>query len=380
MTTRIALLGSTGSIGCQTLDVIEQHPDAFDVVVIAAGRNLDLLRDQVRRHRPQLVVAGIDEAQFEGIDALPTPEGLVDAATHPDVDLVVFATSGHDAIPATIAAIQHGKQVAIANKEAIVCAGELIMPLAREHGVEIRPVDSEHSAIWQALASGSTASLQKINLTASGGPFRSTPAAELASVTPEQALKHPNWSMGGKITIDSATLANKGLEVIEAHHLFNAPFDVIEVVVHPEQIIHSLVEFIDGNTIAQLSYPDMRLPIQNALTWPDRLPASARPLDLVSIGRLTFETPDTERFPALRLAREAGEAGKTYPTAYSAADDVAVEAFARGAIGFTAIPDIIDGVLQGHDPTAVVSVDDVHHADVWARREARRLVSEHVSR
>lgn len=354
--------------------MIERHPDEFTVVTIAAGRNLDLLREQVRRHRPKLVVSASEEARFEGVEALPTPEGLEAAATHPEVDLVLFATSGHDAIPATMAAIAGGKEIALANKEAIVCAGDLIMPLAREHGVTIRPVDSEHSAIWQALASGPPNAARRIILTASGGPFRTTPADALARVTYEQALKHPNWSMGDKLTIDSATLANKGLELIEAHHLFNLSIDRIDVVVHPESIIHSLVEFQDGNTIAQLSNPDMRLPIQYALTWPGRLPFPARPLDLPALVSMHFEAPDLERFPALRLAREVGEAGGTFPTVYSAADEAAVHAFAEGKIDFLGIPRVIRDVLERHKPRAVRSLDDVLEADAWARTEAASLL------
>lgn len=375
MVTRIALLGSTGSIGRQTLDVIERHPDAFEVVALAAGKNLDLLGEQVRRHRPKLVVSSAEPGSFDGAETLPTPQGLEAAATRSDVDLVVFATSGHDAIQATMAAIEAGKQIALANKEAIVCAGDLIMPLARAHGVTIRPIDSEHSAIWQALASGPPSSINRIILTASGGPFRTTPADELTRVSYEQALKHPNWSMGAKITIDSATLANKGLEVIEAHHLFDTPIDRIDVVVHPEQIIHSLVEYEDGNTIAQLSNPDMRLPIQYALTWPGRLPFPAKPLDLPAIAGLSFEPPDVERFPALRLARESGAAGRTYPTVYSAADEVAVEAFASGRIGFIDIPAVIEATLDAHHATKVTSLQDVLDADAWARREAAARVT-----
>lgn len=375
MVTRIALLGSTGSIGRQTLDVVEQHPDAFQIVALAAGRNIDEFRRQVRRHQPALVVTGSSETSIEGVETLPTPEGLIAAATHPNVDLVVFATSGHQAIPATIEAIKHGKQIAIANKEAIVCAGDIIMPLAKKHGVTIRPIDSEHSAIWQSLMSGPADALTRITLTASGGPFRTTPAAELSRVTYEQALKHPNWSMGSKITIDSATLVNKGLELIEAHHLFNVALNQIDVVVHPEQIIHSLIEFNDGNTLAQLSFPDMRLPIQYALTYPGRLPNNARTLDLVSIGSFSFEAPDTRRFPALRLAREAGEAGDSYPTVYSAVDEVAVEAFANGHLTFQGIARLIETVMDRHDAQQVKSLDDVLHADSWARSEASTLIS-----
>ena len=377
MVTNIAILGSTGSIGTQTLDVIAQHPEQFRIVALAAGSNHDLLRDQIERFRPELVVANTTERQIAGVETLPSPDGLVAAAIHPDVDLVVFATSGHDAIPATLEAIKHEKQVALANKEAIVCAGELILPLARNTGVTVRPIDSEHSAIWQALlASGSSDSLSRITLTASGGPFRTTPAAQLATVTYDQALKHPNWSMGSKITVDSATLVNKGLELIEAHLLFNLPLDQIDIVVHPEQIIHSLVEFVDGNSIAQLSYPDMRLPIQYALSFPDRIPAVCRPLDLAAIGSLSFEAPDLERFPALRLAREAGEGGATYPTVYSAVDEIAVDAFSRGQIRFTAISRLIETVMSRHTPTKVTDLAVVLEADKWARREATQLLRE----
>src|SRR5690606_22695284 len=269
--TRIAVLGSTGSIGTQTLDVVRQNRERFTVVGLAAGRRSEVLEEQVRECDPSTIVSG-GKTGLAGKKALPSPEGLVDLATHPDVDIVVVATSGHDAIPATIAALEAGKVVALANKEAIVCAGELIMPLATL-GKTLRPVDSEHSAIWQSLQSGRKTDLRRIILTASGGPFRSWSADQLAGVTVEQALKHPNWDMGGKITIDSASLMNKGLELIEARWLFNVPYDRIEIVVHPEQFIHSMVEFNDRSTIAQLSPPDMKLPIQYALTWPEHAPS-----------------------------------------------------------------------------------------------------------
>lgn len=380
MVTRIALLGSTGSVGRQALEVIEQHPDRFEVVAIAAGRNLDLLREQVRKHRPRLVVVQSPEMSIEGIETLPSPEGLIAAATHPNVDLVVFATSGHEAIPATIEAIKRNKKIALANKEAIVCAGELIMPLARDHNVMIRPVDSEHSAIWQSMGSGNQGDVQRLVITASGGPFRTTPAHELARVSVDQALDHPTWSMGGKITLDSATLVNKGLELIEAHWLFDIPFEHIDVVVHPESIVHSLVEFADGSTIAQLSYPDMRVPIQYALTWPDHLQNSCRKLDLASVGSLTFEQPDTKRFPALRLAREAGEAGLTFPTVYSAADEVAVQAFVDGKLTFPGISRLIETVLARHDGLKVDNLEAVLTADAWARKVASALITDIADR
>jgi 1-deoxy-D-xylulose-5-phosphate reductoisomerase len=376
--TRIAVLGSTGSIGTQTLDVIRQNRERFSIVGLAAGRRSELLEEQVREFQPAVVVSG-GKREIAGKTALPSPEGLVDLATHPDVDIVVVATSGHDAIPATIAALQAGKVVALANKEAIVCAGELIMPLATL-GNTLRPVDSEHSAIWQSLQSGNETDVRRIILTASGGPFRSWSAEQLAAVTVQQALKHPNWDMGGKITIDSASLMNKGLELIEARSLFDVGYDRIEIVVHPEQYIHSMVEFNDRSTIAQLSPPDMKLPIQYALTWPEHASSGFTPLDVSIPFSMSFEPPDTDRFPALRLAREAGEAGQTYPTVLSAVDEAAVEAFRQERIGFTAIPVLIDEVMQRHRAEAVTSLDVVLQADGWAREEARRVLTEWESR
>ena len=368
--TGIALLGSTGSIGQQTLDVIATMPDRFRVVTIAAGLREKELAQQVEQFAPKLVVSGKDSPS----GLRPGPDQLVEAALHPEVDLVVVATSGHDAIPAVIAAIEAGKQVALANKEAIVCAGEIIMPLVRKHNQIIRPIDSEHSAIWQSLQSGRPDDLRRIILTASGGPFRTWAKEDLSTVTVEQALKHPNWSMGGKITIDSATLMNKGLELIEAHWLFNTPYEAIDVVVHPEQYIHSMVEFNDRSTIAQLSPPDMKLPIQYALTWPEHAPSDFAPLDFMTISTMSFELPDTDRFPALRLAREAGMAGDTYPTVLSAADEVAVEAFRERRIGFTDIPVVIEQTLEQHTPMPVRDLDAVLEADAWARSEAARQV------
>jgi len=370
----IALLGSTGSIGQQTLDVVRALGDRFRVVTMAAGRRSEVLARQVQEFDPALVVSGGD-LEIAGRKALPSPAGLIDAATHPDVKIVVVATSGHDAIPAVFAALEAGKTIALANKETIVCAGELIMPLAQRLGQTIRPVDSEHSAIWQSLQSGQRADLRRIILTASGGPFRETARAALEQVTVDQALKHPNWDMGGKITIDSATLMNKGLELIEARWLFDTPYEQIDIVVHPEQIIHSMVEFNDRSTIAQLSPPDMRLPIQYALTWPEHAPSSFAPLDFTRYPRLTFEQPDLDRFPALRIAREAGMAGRTYPTVLSAADEIAVEAFRKGHIGFTDIPALIECVLDRHEAQDVSDLDVILEADQWARDEATRLTA-----
>jgi 1-deoxy-D-xylulose-5-phosphate reductoisomerase len=298
----------------------------------------------------------------------------VAAATHPDVDIVVAATSGHEAIRATWAAIEAGKVIALANKETIVCAGDLIMPLAQRHGAHIRPVDSEHSAIWQCLQTGHPEDLARLILTASGGPFLHTPRRDLASVTIEDALAHPNWSMGSKITIDSATMMNKGLEIIEAHHLFDVSYARIEVVIHREQIIHSMVEWNDRSTIAQLSFPDMRLPIQYALTYPERVGGPPAPIDFTRARHMTFEQVDPAQFPALSQAREAGARGKTYPTVLSAADEVAVDAFLQGRIAFVDIPSVVESVLAAHESVPVADLDVIDEADQWARDRAREVV------
>lgn len=369
----IALLGSTGSIGRQTLEVIARHPDRFRIVALAARSQIALLEEQATRYRPEIVVA--DGAPvIAGKSALPTPEGLIDAVLHPDVDIVVAATSGHDGIRATFAAIKAGKTIALSNKETIVCAGELVMAAARRHGAQIRPVDHEHSAIWQCLDGARPEEVSRLIITATGGPFRTTPASDFASVTPDQALAHPTWRMGPKITIDSATLMNKGLEVLEARWLFDVPFSRIDVAVHPEAVIHSMVEFRDASIMAQLGVADMRLAIQHALTYPERAESLAQRLDVVRMGPLTFAPPDLERFPALGLARQAGERGQTYPTVLSAADEVLVNAFLQGRIRFTDIPLIVDMVLQRHDPQPVTELEVVFAADRWARDETVRIL------
>ena len=378
----VAVLGSTGSIGTQTLDVIALDPDRFRVVALAAGRDLARLREQVSRFRPDLVVVadGAGAGSLRHRRVLYGEEGLIAAATHPEVQIVVVATSGHAAMLPTYRAIEAGKTIALANKETIVCAGALIVPFAARRGVQIRPVDSEHSALWQALGRSTVAEVSRLILTASGGPFRETAAADLAGVTAAQALNHPTWAMGGKITIDSATLMNKGLEVIEAHWLFGVPYDRIDVVVHPESIVHSLVEFVDGSQVAQLSVPDMRLPIQYALTYPAHRPGPCRRLSLVEVGSLHFAAPDLDRFPALRLAREAGLAGETYPTVLSAADESAVAAFLAGRIGFTEIAEVVARVLDRHRPAGPISFDAIAAADRWARAEAERIAAGLVGR
>ena len=372
----IAVLGSTGSVGTQTLEVIADHPDHFRVVALAARHDTPLLREQVQRHRPHLVALREQPEHDlpDGVETVCGDEGLLAAATARDVEIVVVATSGHDAIVPTIAAIEAGKIIALANKETLVCAGELIMPLVREHGASLRPVDSEHSAIWQALQGSRQQDVARLIITASGGPFRTLSAPELAAVTATDALAHPTWAMGAKITIDSASLMNKGLEVIEAHWLFDMPYEQIDVVVHPESIIHSIVEYADGGQIAQLGLPDMRTPIQYALSYPDRLQRAGDRLRLEQRGALHFLLPDLVRFPCLQLARDAGIAGGTYPTVLSAADDVVVAAFLDSRIGFMDIPAIIAEVVARHTPASSLTIEAILDADAWARSAAATLV------
>jgi 1-deoxy-D-xylulose-5-phosphate reductoisomerase len=360
---RVALLGSTGSIGRQAVDVLAGHPEAFRVVALAAGSNGPLLAEQAARLRPA-VVALADEMTITALD-LPQgterdagPDALVRLATRDDVDLVVVATGGVVSLRPVLAALEAGTVVATANKETLVAGGHLVMPLARRlAGVAsdplfsnplawLRPIDSEHSAIWQCLVGEGLSAVDGMILTASGGPFRSSTPAQLAAATPEQALKHPTWSMGAKITIDSATLANKGLEVIEAHWLYDVPYDAIEVVIHPQSVVHSAVRFVDGSLKAQLGTPDMRLPIQYALTYPQRLPSPAAAADLVATGRLDFEPPDEERFPALRIAREAGRAGPRASAALIAADEVAVQRFLDGTLDFPGIARLLEAAVE----------------------------------
>ena len=372
----VAVIGSTGSIGRQTLSVIDEHSDLFRVVALAARTASDRFLDQVARYGPEIAaVSEITSAVGKRTSSIALgDEGLIAAATHPAVDIVVVASSGHVAIAPTIRALELGKTVALANKETLVCAGEIIAPLAAKNNTLIRPIDSEHSAIWQALDGSPLEQVSRIILTASGGPFRTMPAVELAQVTATQALRHPTWSMGAKITIDSATLMNKGLEIIEAHWLFGVPYEQIDVLVHPESIVHSLVEFVDGGQIAQLGVPDMRVPIQYALTYPERMNLSADRLDLTEIGTLHFERPDTTRFPALRLAREAGATGRTCPTVLSAADDEAVKVFLAGELGFIDIPAVIEAVMEKHQPTTV-TLESIAEADRWARIMARETIT-----
>jgi 1-deoxy-D-xylulose-5-phosphate reductoisomerase len=382
----VAVLGSGGSIGRQALDVLAGLGDAVRVVALATGRQAGLLQEQARRFEPA-VVALADPAGSIRLD-LPSgttqahgPDALVEFACRPDVDLVIVATGGVVSLRSTLAALDAGKVVATANKETLVAGGHLVMALARRRAAGraaldpsdpaasplawLRPIDSEHSAIWQCLAGEAMASVSRLILTASGGPFRTSSAAELSAVVPEQALRHPTWQMGPKITIDSATLVNKGLEVIEAHWLYDVGYDAIEVLIHPQSVVHSAVLFVDGSMKAQIGTPDMRLPIQYAVTYPNRHPSPAAPPDLLSVGHLEFEAPDDVRFPALRIARDAGKIGSRATAALSAADEIAVERFLAGSLAFVEIPRLLEtavarfgeGPDQGPDVDALIALD-----------------------
>jgi 1-deoxy-D-xylulose-5-phosphate reductoisomerase len=390
--TRVALLGSGGSIGRQAVDVLARNPDAFRVVALATGSQARILEEQVRLLRPA-VVSLADERSAQQLD-LPAgtevvggPDALETIATRPDVDLVVVATGGLVALRSVLAALEAGKIVATANKETLVAGGHLVMPLVRRLAARVagdtgdphhplasplgwlRPIDSEHSAIWQCLVGEEHAAIERLLLTASGGPFLDASVADLATAMPERALRHPTWTMGAKITIDSATLANKGLEIIEARWLYDVPFSAISVVIHPQSVVHSAVQFVDGSVKAQLGTPDMRLPIQYALTYPERIASPAVAVDLIAAGRLDFRAPDEERFPALRIAREAGEAGPLASTALISADEVAVARFLGGTLDFNGIPRLLAAVVERFglgepaEPTLdqLVAIDaDVH--------------------
>jgi len=368
---RLAILGSTGSIGRQTLEVVRAFPDRLKVIGLAAGQNSDLLAKQINEFRPELVSLAGPGKLPPGTYRQVSPE---EVATHPQVDLVVIATSGIAGLAPTLAAIGSGKSLALANKEVLVTAGEIVTAEAKRSGVAIMPVDSEHSALWQCLWGEQGSEVARLVLTASGGAFRQRPLASLAKVTAAEALQHPTWQMGKKVTIDSATLFNKGLEVIEAHWLFNIPYERIEVVLHPQSIIHSLVEFRDGSVKAQLSIPDMRLPIQYALTYPERWQNPQLPkIDWRKLGPFTFEPPELGRFPCLRLAIEAGRRGGTCPAALSAADEVAVELFLSGRIGFLGIARLLERVLDEHPSVPHPSLDEILAADRWARKRALEI-------
>lgn len=377
----ITLLGSTGSIGTQTLDIVAQYPEQFRIVGLTAGRNVTLLAQQIRQFRPEIVAISdedkLQELQEAIADIDPQPmilvgeTGVVEVARYGDAEAVVTGIVGCAGLLPTIAAIQAGKDIALANKETLIAGGPVVNPLIEKHGVKILPADSEHSAIFQCLQGVIPGGLRRIILTASGGSFRDLPIEKLAEVTVADALKHPNWSMGQKITIDSATLMNKGLEVIEAHYLFGMDYDDIDIVIHPQSIIHSLIELQDTSVLAQLGWPDMRLPLLYALSWPERIHTDWKPLDLVKAGNLTFREPDHEKYPCMQLAYAAGRAGGSMPAVLNAANEQAVALFLEEKIQFLDIPKVIEIACEKHqkDNCQSPGLDDILAADKWARQE-----------
>jgi len=387
MTRKIAILGSTGSIGRQTFNVVESLPGDFEVVSMSAGGNIELAASQAAKHRPKLVSVATPTGAKElserlraaKISPLPEivsgPEGIERVATHPEAEIVVSAAVGVVGLPATYKAAIAGKTLALANKEVLVAAGELVMAAARKHNVAVLPVDSEHNAIHQCLRAGESREVKRLILTASGGPFRTTPTAQLKKMTPKQALQHPNWKMGQRITIDSATMMNKGFEVIEARWLFGVDLDRIKVIIHPQSTIHSMVEYIDGSILAQLGPTDMRMPIQYALTYPLRVASKDCTLDWSKLKKLEFEPVSDQKFPCLRLAREAAKTGGPAPCALNAADEEAVAAFLDGKLKFTAIAAVIEIVLEKMPSRTLHSIEDVLDADSEARRLARQEIA-----
>ncbi len=386
---RISILGSTGSIGTQTLDIVRHHPDRFEVVALAAGSNAKLLLEQVMEFRPSLVTVSeeavaidldiqlrskrIRAAEGQPIEVMYGEDGRRSVATHRDCDMVICAMVGSAGLPSTLAAIRSGKMIGLANKETLVTAGHLVTQLAKLHNVKMIPIDSEHSAIFQCLNGENRDDVKRIVLTASGGALRDLSRDELEHVTAKQALAHPNWSMGAKITIDSATLVNKGLEVIEAHWLFDLPYDQIDVIMHPQSIVHSMVEFRDTSVMAQLGCPDMRVPIQYAMTYPQRQHNPTTPLDLLTIGRLDFRAVDVVRFPCLKYAYEAGKIGGTMPTVFNAVNEVAVSKFLKGEIPFLSIERFIEQTMMKHDLIREPNLEEILTTDAWARSWTENL-------
>ena len=389
----VTVLGATGSIGLSTLDVIERNPDRYRVHALTAHSRVDALAELCRRHRPRRAVvadgaaAARLEARLAGLDGPPEilhgPEALEAVATDPAVDQVMAAIVGAAGLPASLAAARAGKRVLLANKEALVMAGPVFMDAVRDAGAELMPIDSEHNALFQCMPAGYVAGrrgagIRRLLLTASGGPFRERDPATLAAVTPDEACAHPNWSMGRKISVDSATMMNKGLELIEACWLFDVPPELVEIVIHPESVIHSLVEYVDGSVLAQLGEPDMRTPIASGLAWPERIDSGVDALDLVARGALRFEAPDPQRFPCLSLAAAAARAGGTAPAVLNAANEIAVAAFLAGRVGYPAIPAIIETVLDGAVPGVAGSLEDILAADAQARARAGELLPRHA--
>jgi 1-deoxy-D-xylulose-5-phosphate reductoisomerase len=380
----LSILGSTGSIGVNTLEVVRQFPDRFRIVGLAAGRNIARLSEQTQEFRPQ-AVGVLDEEHADRLEQMlrHSPErpqiffgseGYRSIASLPEVNMVVAAMVGAAGLVPTVAAIEAGKHIALANKETLVIGGAVVVPLVERQGVQLLPVDSEHSAIFQALQGNQRQSLRRILLTASGGPFFRKSLEELAEVTPQAALRHPNWSMGRKITIDSATLMNKGLEVIEAHWLFKVDVNQVSVHIHPESIVHSMVEYVDGSVIAQLGIPDMKTPIAYALSYPERLPLDLPALDLFQLQNLSFYPPDDTKFPCLRLAYEACQVGSTMPAVLNAANEVAVDAFLEGRIAFPEVPRLIASVMEQHQVASETTLHHILEADRWAREESLRMI------
>lgn len=377
---RLAVLGSTGSIGRTTLEVVSAFPDRFRVVALTANRRTDVLAEQIARHRPEMAALADGDAPFceglRGTRLVRGWDGVMEAASRPDVDIVVNALVGAAGLEPTLAALEAGKRVALANKESLVVGGSLVIQALERGGGELIPVDSEHSAVFQCLDGADRGCVQQIVLTASGGPFRGREPEELVDVTPAEALQHPTWNMGSKITIDSATLVNKALEVVEAHFLFGMPYDRVSVVIHPQSIVHSLVEFQDGSILAQLGYPTMAVPVLYALTYPERLRYAAPTLDLAAVGSLTFEPVPPGRFAAFELGRRTAELGGTAPAVFNAASEEAVAAFLGERIRFTQIPIVIGSVTDRHAVEEVTGLADVWRADAWAREAARGRIEE----
>lgn len=381
---RIAILGSTGSIGLSTLDVLARHPDRFEVFAVAAHRNIEKLKQQCVEFSPRFAVV-VDEASAQSLteqlrsagcstEVHAGAQALESIAAHPEIDVIMAAIVGAAGLRSTLAAARSGKRILLANKEALVMSGPLFMQTVREGRATLVPVDSEHNAIFQCMGGTATRGVKRVLLTASGGPFLRLAATTLKGVTPEQACAHPRWVMGRKISVDSATLMNKGLELIEACLLFDLPPSQIEVVIHPQSLVHSFVEYLDGSMLAQLGNPDMRTPIAHALGWPERLNSGVESLDLIRAARLDFEAPDVGRFPCLRLAREAAEASGTSPAVLNAANEVAVDAFLNRRLAFVDIPNVIECVMEQHRNVAVASLQDVFDADDWARNKAQAAV------
>ncbi|MEX2462241.1 MAG: 1-deoxy-D-xylulose-5-phosphate reductoisomerase [Paenibacillaceae bacterium] len=377
---RISILGSTGSIGTQTLDVVAHDRESYQVEALSAGSNIMLLLEQIKQFQPKKVSVATkvlaDELKSyitDNTEVFYGEVGLIEIAASTDADFVVSALVGSQGLKPTLAAITAGKNIGLANKETLVTAGHIVTEMAKKLGVSLLPIDSEHSAIFQCLNGEARAQLAKIVITASGGSFRDRTREQLIDVTVDEALKHPNWAMGAKITIDSATMVNKGLEVIEAHWLFQLPYEQIEVMLHPQSIIHSMVEFVDNSVMAQLGNPDMRVPIQYALTYPNRFPTPTKPLRLAEIGTLHFREMDYERFPCLRMAFEAGKQGGTVPTVYNAANEVAVSRFLAGEIAFLQIEEIIERVIQLHTAIHLPDLEQISDTDRWAREKAAAI-------